>query len=38
MKSRVVAGKEIPYVGIDFVERALNFISNFNWGYEIQDK
>ena len=38
MKSRMVAGKEIPYVWIDFVERALNFISNFNWWYEIQDK
>lgn len=38
IKSRKINNKEIPYVEIDFVERALNFISNFNWGYTIQDK
>ena len=38
IKSRKINNKEIPYVEIDFVERALNFISNFNWWYTIQDK
>ena len=38
VKKRNIAGKEIPYVEIDFVERALNFISNFQWWYTIQDK
>lgn len=38
IKSRIINNKEIPYVEIDFVERALNFISNFNWWYTIQDK
>ena len=31
IKTRKIKNKEIPYVEIDFVERALNFISNFNW-------
>lgn len=38
IKTRIIQNKEIPYVEIDFVERALNFISNFNWWYTIQDK
>lgn len=38
IKTRKIQNKEIPYVEIDFVERALNFISNFNWWYIIQDK
>ena len=38
VKKRVIWSKEIPYVEIDFVERALNFISNFQWWYTIQDK
>jgi hypothetical protein len=38
IKKRVISWKEIPYVEIDFVERALNFISNFQWWYTIQDK
>lgn len=38
IKTRTINKKEIPYVEIDFVERALNFISNFNWWYTIQDK
>lgn len=38
IKTRKINNKEIPYVEIDFVERALNFISNFNWWYTIQDK
>jgi len=38
IKTRKIKNKEIPYVEIDFVERALNFISNFNWWYTIQDK
>lgn len=38
IKTRVIQNKEIPYVEIDYVERALNFISNFNWWYTIQDK
>ena len=38
VKKRVISWKEIPYVEIDFVERALNFISNFQWWYTIQDK
>ena len=38
IKKRMISNKEIPYVEIDFVERALNFISNFQWGYTIQDK
>lgn len=38
VKKRTISGKEIPYVEIDFVERALNFISNFQWWYTIQDK
>ncbi len=38
IKTRKINKKEIPYVEIDFVERALNFISNFNWWYTIQDK
>jgi hypothetical protein len=31
VKKRMISNKEIPYVEIDFVERALNFISNFQW-------
>lgn len=38
VKKRMISNKEIPYVEIDFVERALNFISNFQWWYTIQDK
>ena len=38
VKKRTISNKEIPYVEIDFVERALNFISNFQWWYTIQDK
>lgn len=38
VKKRTIGNKEIPYVEIDFVERALNFISNFQWWYTIQDK
>lgn len=38
IKTRTISWKEIPYVEIDFVERALNFISNFQWWYTIQDK
>ena len=38
VKKRNIGWKEIPYVEIDFVERALNFISNFQWWYTIQDK
>lgn len=38
VKKRNIAWKEIPFVEIDFVERALNFISNFDWWYKIEDK
>jgi len=38
VKTRTIQNKSIPYVEIDYVERALNFISNFDWGYTIIDK
>lgn len=38
VKTRTIQNKSIPYVEIDYVERALNFISNFDWWYEIVDK
>jgi len=38
IKTRTIQWKAIPYVEIDFVERALNFISNFQRGYTIIDK
>lgn len=38
IKTRSIAGTIVPYVSIDYVERCLNFISNFNRGIEIQDK
>lgn len=34
VKYREVGGKKIPYIDHYYAERALNFISNFNWGCE----
>lgn len=38
VKEREIAGKKIPYVSIDYIERCLNFVSNFNRWIEIVDK
>lgn len=38
IKKRKVGSTVIPYVSIDYVERALNFVSNFNRGIRIVDK
>lgn len=38
IKTRKIGNTEVPYVEIGYVERALNFVSNFNWGGKIIDK
>jgi len=38
IKSRMIWKQKIPYVSIDYVERALNFVSNFQRGIKITDK
>lgn len=38
IKKRKVGSTEIPYVEISYVERALNFVSNFRRGCEVTDK
>ncbi len=38
VKKRTVWSKEVSYVAIDYVERALNFVSNFNRGIKVVDK
>lgn len=38
IKTRKIWSTEVPYVEIGYVERALNFVSNFNRGCKIVDK
>ncbi len=38
VKSRKIGNTEVPYVEISYVERALNFVSNFRWGMKVEDK